>query len=88
MNHCLKNYISYLKKRREAIARTEFTELAKNLHHLSSTLAIPGVYNPPYSNTKPTAFDVDIETHLKTTFKANYTWKAPDKNAIMSFKKN
>lgn len=50
------------------MARSEFKELAKNLHHLSSTLTIPGVYNPPYSRTKPTAFEIDIETHLKSTF--------------------
>lgn len=31
------------------MARTEFAELAGNLHHLSSTKAVPGVYNPPYS---------------------------------------
>ena len=50
------------------MARSEFNELAKNLHHLSSTLNIPGVYNPPYSRTKPSAFEIDIETHLKSTF--------------------
>ena len=50
------------------MARSEFNQLAKNLHHLSSTLTIPGVYNPPYARIKPTAFDVDIETHLKSTF--------------------
>ena len=59
-------------KRQEATARSEFAELAANLHHLSSTKAIPGVYNPPYSNVKPQAFNVDIETHLRSTFKANY----------------
>lgn len=58
--------------RAEECARTEFGELASNLHHLSSTKAIPGVYNPPYSQLKPQAFNVDIETHLKSTFKANY----------------
>jgi hypothetical protein len=36
-------------KRSEQHARTEFAELASNLHHLTSTKAIPGVYNPPYS---------------------------------------
>ena len=35
--------------RQEECARTEFGELAQNLHHLSSTKTIPGVYNPPYS---------------------------------------
>ena len=36
-------------KRQEYMARTEFAELAGNLHHLTSTRAVPGVYNPPYS---------------------------------------
>ena len=59
-------------KRQEQSARTEFAELAGNLHHLTSTKAVPGVYNPPYSHLKPQAFNVDIETHLKSTFKSNY----------------
>lgn len=54
------------------MARGEFNELAKNLHHLSSTLTIPGIYNPPYSKSKPTAFDIDIETHLKSTFHVRF----------------
>ncbi len=54
------------------MARTEFEQLALNLHHLSSTKGIPGVYNPPYQNIKPSAFDIPIETHLKATFKAHY----------------
>lgn len=60
--------MSNYKKRQEMLARTEFNELAKNLHHLASTHCTPGVYNPPYSKTKPTAFDIEIETHLKSTF--------------------
>lgn len=36
-------------KRQEDCAREEFGELAGNLHHLTSTKAVPGVYNPPYS---------------------------------------
>ncbi len=36
-------------KLQEQTARTEFHELASNLHHLASTKLIPGVYNPPYS---------------------------------------
>lgn len=69
-------------RRQEAAARQEFTELAKNLHHLSSTNNIPGVYNPPYANNKPQAFNIDVETHLKATFKANYKWKPPTKDEI------
>ena len=73
-------------KLQEQTARTEFHELATNLHHLSSTRAIPGVYNPPYSQIKPQAFNVDIETHLKSTFKANYSWKPPNKDKIEFFR--
>lgn len=55
---------------------------------MTSTRAIPGVYNPPYvpDGMKPQAFNVDIETHLKTTFKANYTWKAPNRESIEHFR--
>ena len=72
--------------RQEECARTEFSELAQNLHHLSSTKAIPGVYNPPYSQLKPQAFNVDIETHLKSTFKANYQWRPASKDKIDFFR--
>jgi hypothetical protein len=40
-------------KRQEYMARTEFAELAGNLHHLTSTRAVPGVYSPPFSQLKP-----------------------------------
>ncbi len=73
-------------KRQEQTARTEFAELASNLHHLCSTKAVPGVYNPPFSLIKPQAFNVDIETHLRSTFKANYTWKPPSKEKIEFFR--
>ena len=74
-------------QRQEECARTELGELASNLHHLASTKAIPGVYNPPYSQFKPQAFNVDIETHLKSTFKANYQWKPPSTEKINFFRK-
>jgi len=35
---------------------------------------------------KPQAFNVDIETHLKTTFSKNYHWKAPSKEKIEFFR--
>ena len=75
-------------KRQEQTARTEFAELASNLHHLCSTKAIPGVYNPPYlrNGMKPQAFNVDVETHLRSTFKANYQWKPADKDKIEFFR--
>ena len=76
-------------KRKEEAARAEFNEIAKNLHHLVSTRATPGVYNSPFMPTgvKPQAFNVDIETHLRTAFKSTYHWKAPDKTNIEIHKK-
>ena len=47
---------------------------------------MPGVYNPPYSQLKPQAFNVDIETHLKSTFKSNYAWKPPSTEKIAFFR--
>jgi hypothetical protein len=73
-------------KRQEQTARTEFAELAGNLHHLVSTKAIPGVYNPPFVNVKPQAFNVEVEQHLKSTFKVNYQWKPPNKEKIEFFR--
>ena len=73
-------------KRQEQCARTEFAELASNLHHLTSTKAVRGVYNPPNSKLKPQAFNVDIETHLKSTFKSNYQWKPPSTEKIAFFR--
>lgn len=66
-------------KRNELVARSEFEQLALNLHHLSSTKAIPGVYNPPYQHIKPAAFNIPVETHLKATFKAHYHSKPKPK---------
>lgn len=34
----------------EQVAREEFIKIAANLHHLSSTKIIPGVYNKPYAS--------------------------------------
>ena len=35
---------------------------------------------------KPQVFNVDVETHLKSTFKANYQWKASNREKIKYFK--
>ena len=74
-------------KRREDVAWLELAKVAANVHHLCSTNAIPGIYNPPYvrDDMKPQIFNVDVETHLRTTFKANYTWKPPNKDKIDFF---
>ena len=36
---------------------------------------------------KPNAFGIDIETHLQSTFHANYKWKAPTKNHVTYMKR-
>lgn len=45
--------------------RQEFDHLAGELHHLVSTKTTPGVYNPPYNDTLPRAFEKPIEQHLR-----------------------
>merc|ERR1719265_2213743 len=45
--------------------REHFNNDCGNLHHLISTKAIAGVYNPPYSDALPKAFGTPIEQHLK-----------------------
>jgi hypothetical protein len=68
--------VEYLKKERrhkhresklqeEEQMRGEFDKLAGELHHLVSTKTIAGVYNPPYSDVLPSAFEKPIEQHLR-----------------------
>eukprot|EP00928_Gymnodinium_smaydae_P062362 TRINITY_DN46247_c0_g1_i1.p1 TRINITY_DN46247_c0_g1~~TRINITY_DN46247_c0_g1_i1.p1 ORF type:complete len:392 (+),score=48.02 TRINITY_DN46247_c0_g1_i1:106-1281(+) len=45
--------------------KQEFNTLAGELHHLVSTKTIPGVYNPPYNDALPRAFEKPIEQHLR-----------------------
>jgi len=73
-------------KAREEMARAEFAMITGNLHHLISTKIQPGIYNSPYIAVKPQAFNVDIETHLHTSFKSNYQWKPPNKESIGFYK--
>jgi len=49
----------------EAQMRGEFDNLASELHHLVSTKSISGVYNPPYTDVLPRAFEKPIEQHLR-----------------------
>eukprot|EP00747_Dinoflagellata_sp_TGD_P167543 gnl/TRDRNA2_/TRDRNA2_192130_c0_seq1.p1 gnl/TRDRNA2_/TRDRNA2_192130_c0~~gnl/TRDRNA2_/TRDRNA2_192130_c0_seq1.p1 ORF type:complete len:394 (+),score=62.44 gnl/TRDRNA2_/TRDRNA2_192130_c0_seq1:121-1302(+) len=53
------------KEMEEREMRQEFDSLAGDLHHLVSTKSIPGVYNPPYNDALPRAFDKPIEQHLR-----------------------
>lgn len=73
-------------KAKEEMARAEFAMITGNLHHLISTKIQPGIYNSPYIAVKPQAFNVDIETHLQTSFKSNYQWKPPNKESIEFYK--
>jgi len=53
------------KQEEEQHMRNEFDQLAGELHHLVSTKAIAGVYNPPYNDVLPRAFGKPIEQHLR-----------------------
>ena len=51
---------------REESARSEFTRVTENLHHLLSTKCQPGIYNSPYlQGDVPTAFNIPVEDHLR-----------------------
>jgi hypothetical protein len=69
----------------QQLAHAEFQALAKNLHHLSSTKGIPGVYNSPFSLEKPAVFDRTVEEHLKSAFRQSYKWKAPNRETILKY---
>jgi len=49
----------------EGQMRQEFDNLAGELHHLVSTKSIAGVYNPPFNDMLPRAFEKPIEQHLR-----------------------
>jgi hypothetical protein len=53
------------KMEEERQMRKEFDNLAGELHHLISTKSISGVYNPPYNDMLPRAFEKPIEQHLR-----------------------
>eukprot|EP00442_Polarella_glacialis_P037404 CAMPEP_0115085448 /NCGR_PEP_ID=MMETSP0227-20121206/21935_1 /TAXON_ID=89957 /ORGANISM="Polarella glacialis, Strain CCMP 1383" /LENGTH=396 /DNA_ID=CAMNT_0002474595 /DNA_START=72 /DNA_END=1262 /DNA_ORIENTATION=+ len=57
--------LSIAKQEEERQMRQEFDNLAGELHHLVSTKTIAGVYNPPYNDTLPRAFEKPIEQHLR-----------------------
>lgn len=60
-----KEKMAAAKIREEQRVKEEFDHLAGDLHHLMSTKTIPGVYNPPYSDLLPRAFEKPIEEHLR-----------------------
>jgi hypothetical protein len=57
--------LSQAKEDEERHMRQDFNNLAGELHHLVSTKTIPGVYNPPYNDALPRAFEKPIEQHLR-----------------------
>lgn len=60
-----KEKLAMAKMQEERQMREEFDNLAGDLHHLVSTKTIPGVYNPPYNDALPRAFEKPIEQHLR-----------------------
>lgn len=60
-----KEKLAVAKMEEEEKMRQEFNNLAGELHHLVSTKTIPGVYNPPYNDALPRAFEKPIEQHLR-----------------------
>jgi hypothetical protein len=59
------NKVVEAKMEEETQMRKEFDNLAGELHHLVSTKSIAGVYNPPYNDMLPRAFEKPIEQHLR-----------------------
>mmetsp|Transcript_129784 Transcript_129784/g.225554 ORF Transcript_129784/g.225554 Transcript_129784/m.225554 type:complete len:389 (-) Transcript_129784:86-1252(-) len=57
--------VAEAKAEEESQMRQEFDNLAGELHHLVSTKSIAGVYNPPYNDILPKAFEKPIEQHLR-----------------------
>lgn len=62
-DHTMK--VQAAKMEEETQMRQEFNGLCGELHHLVSTKSIAGVYNPPYNDVLPRAFDRPIEQHLR-----------------------
>ncbi|CAE7343042.1 SPATA17 [Symbiodinium natans] len=57
------------KMEEEEQMRQEIRNVAGEIHHLVSTKSIPGVYNPPYNDHLPRAFDKPIEQHLRESLR-------------------
>lgn len=59
------NEINKARMEEESQTRQAFDNLAGELHHLVSTKSVAGVYNPPYNDMLPRAFEKPIEQHLR-----------------------
>ncbi len=60
-----------------------FTALASKLHHLVSTKAIPGVYNPPHDDLVPTVGDVPVEAFIDELGRLHATQRVQELHASM-----
>ncbi|CAJ1357379.1 unnamed protein product [Effrenium voratum] len=61
--------LAVAKMEEEQHMKQEFCTVAGEIHHLVSTKSIPGVYNPPYNDHLPRAFDKPIEQHLRESLR-------------------
>jgi len=69
LNHEHREKLAVAKMEEERQMRHEFRSVAGEIHHLVSTKAIPGVYNPPYNDHLPRAFEKPIEQHLRESLR-------------------
>lgn len=53
-----------MKQEEESRVRQDFNNLVSELHHLSSTKAIPGVFSAPCCDSVPSMFGKTVEQHL------------------------
>ncbi|ETV99467.1 hypothetical protein, variant [Aphanomyces invadans] len=62
----------------DAESREELAHITQNLHHLVGTTVTPGIFSSPFLQSKPTAFGVPVETHIRTNT-LNYLATVPKK---------
>ncbi|ETV76735.1 hypothetical protein H257_09202 [Aphanomyces astaci] len=62
----------------DAESRDELVRITQHLHHLVGTAVTPGIFSSPFLQSKPTAFGVPVETHIRTNT-LNYLATVPKK---------
>ncbi|KAF0742770.1 hypothetical protein AaE_008599 [Aphanomyces astaci] len=62
----------------DAESRDELVQITQHLHHLVGTAVTPGIFSSPFLQSKPTAFGVPVETHIRTNT-LNYLATVPKK---------
>eukprot|EP00878_Enallax_costatus_P013947 GHUV01014584.1.p1 GENE.GHUV01014584.1~~GHUV01014584.1.p1 ORF type:complete len:446 (+),score=179.98 GHUV01014584.1:898-2235(+) len=65
----LQEAMQYQQQTAEQLAKQHFDAQVSRLHHLTSTMSIPGIFNPPLVAATPTAAGLPLEQHLKTAAK-------------------